>query len=219
MILETQRPIWTPTDGQGRSPELGRNPFATVSHFVSYHFFDPPLSESSVPIERALLESIRRNNTGLLLYRTKGIYRGEFFTPQKHPIYRLQSPTHHATIDFYFDHYERGLICNVVILFIQPEYQRGFYALKKFALGQVAKTLFELQMSNGNQVAAIIGDARPNQRQVRVKPTKSGDWRHQRTKDGTPKLVRMYEKLGLLKDSPNSNVVVLKRPPNHEHCQ
>ena len=134
-----------------------------------------PLSESEVPIESAILRAIQRNNSGLLLYRTTGFFRSEEdCTIEKRAVYRLKSLARHAVFEFFLS--EGNTLCDVLMLFVEPEFQGNFFALKDFLLRRVAATLFDAG------IVAIIGAAMFNTKPVRKKPHTWLDWRREKTK-------------------------------------
>jgi hypothetical protein len=177
---------------------------------IDYHFTEKPLSSSHVPMEAAILQSIQRNHSDLSLYHTTGLVRTELFTLEKFPVYRLQSAKHRAVIDFYFDEYERGIICNVLMLLMRPEYQGNFYTLKDFVIGQVAKTLFDVSVRD-RQIVALCGDALGGDFPLRRNSKRPGDWRTRVAPDGSTRLIKVFERLGVQREHLNSSVVTLRR--------
>lgn len=168
-------------------------------------------SPNSNPYEAALLSNLQRNDSGLVLYKTTGIFKGNFeFTQTTHPVFRLHSPINHAQATFcFFKFSDSGVVrvgVNVIMLQVEVEHQGNFYNVKDFFLNRFSKTLFGI-----SDVNLIAGMAMPNENPVRRKD--SGlDWREQKTRDGkTIKLVRFYEFLGLSSDGKGSNRMVLTR--------
>ena len=157
---------------------------------VIYHFLGEPITESVVPIEEKILSSIQRNNTGLLFYRTEGIFKGRCFTLEKHPVYRLKSRTHHSQASFYLYDYEGGLACDVLMLATDTLSQGNGIKLKDF-VNRLAKTLFD-----ADNIVLLHGTAMANTNSVLRKPNTWKDFRCEKTRDGTPKLVKLYQHLG-----------------------
>ena len=168
---------------------------------IAVFFHGEPVSEPATPFESAVLDSIRLNNSGLLLYRNDGLFRSPDYTMEKHTLYQLKSPIHHSEVTFLIQHKKGQDICFVLMLSTEPSFQGNFFVLRDFLVRRVVKTLFDAG------IAVIVGEATPNSNPVRTKP----DFRHERTADGTPKLVRLYEHLGFSRRTPNSNDLAMTR--------
>lgn len=186
------------TVGRGEQGGSGR---------VHYYFTGAAITESDDPLERDILDSIRRNNTGLQLYKTKGHYYHAFHSVETHVVYRLKSEQHHACFDFdLWPQGGGGLLCHVLIVFMSPEFQGNFFRFRDFLIERVAKTLFDLTRV---RIALLEGRAMQNQYAIRPKSTRGADWRNQKTRDGTTKLIRLYERLGFVRLRRSSDTVIL----------
>lgn len=154
---------------------------------VIVHFIGQPLSAGTCAFESELLREIQSNNSGLVLYRADGLFKNrEYHTLEKHAVYKLHSAAHGTELVFTLDKW-RGMPAVVVLMLNTAITKQGnFFRLKDFVLNRAAKALFAV----GTPV--IVGDAAPNGNPVRHKT----DFRRERARDGTPKLVRLYEYLG-----------------------
>ena len=84
-----------------------------------------------------------------------------------------------------------GYDAHALIVVIAPSAQGSFFSFRKFA-DAVSATLLSLER---NHVWRVWGRALPNHY-----PLRHGfDWRGEQTKDGERKLVRLYQRLGLVK--------------------
>ena len=169
---------------------------------VTCFFGGEALTESSCTceFERQMIREIETNGCGLSLYRTDGLFRNpDFHTIQRRPAWQLKCAALHSEISFTVEKKNGQEVIFVLMLSTQTEFQGNFFVLKDFLLKRVAKTLFSLGYP------AIIGEGQPNTRPVRNKR----DFRYERTTDGTPKLVRLYELLGFVRLKPRSNYVAL----------
>lgn len=176
-----------------------------------YCFTDGVIRESSDSIESDILDSIRRNNAGLELNKTIGLYPTEFFTYEEFPIYRLKSEKNHAYFDFCLWPEEDGYFCLTLILVVQPEYQGSFFNVRDFLINRVAKTLFDTR----HRIFYLWGIAIENRHRIRGR-----EWRNKRTKDGkNSKLVRLYQRLGFIQEYEGSeNVILLSDKTRQEYA-
>ena len=92
------------------------------------------------------------------------------------------------------------------MLATDTRFQGNGFKLKDFVINRFAKTLFD-----AGGIAMILGTAMPNTNEVRKKPNGGLDWRLKTSADGTPKLVKLYEYLGLSRDDKEPDKVVLTR--------
>ncbi len=168
-----------------------------------YHFCGEALISSDVQIEAQILSSIKRHGTELSFFRTEGLVKGECFTQRKSTVYRLKHGYTHA--DFTFLEHKGHTVADIVMLYTNPIAQGNFWALKDFVLNRLVVTLF-----NACELAMIIGTGMPNTMPVRKKPNSRRDWRTERARDGTPKLVKLYQHLGFER-VPGSNEVFMTK--------
>lgn len=171
---------------------------------ITCFFGGQALTESTCTsqFERNILREIESNNSGLTLYRTDGLFRNpDFHTIERRPAWQLKCPDLHSEISFTIEKQKGQEFVFVLMLSTEPNHQGNFWLLRSFLIGRFAKTLFALGFP------AIVGEASPNTKPVRHK----GDFRYQKTADGTPKLVRLYEFLGFVRLKPRGNHVALTR--------
>ena len=162
------------------------------------HFSGQPITDGTSEFERKLLAKIQEHNTGLVLYRTEGLFRNTaYHWEDKMPIYKLHSAAHGSELVFTLDKWRGTQAAVVLILNTVTAKQGNFFTLKDFVVNRAAKVLFSSGLS------AIVGDAQPNGKPVRQKR----DFRRERTKGGVPKLVALYEHLGFTRTKGN-NVVM-----------
>jgi hypothetical protein len=167
---------------------------------ISYHFGGEPLTEGHNNLEDLILNSVSRNQTGLKLFRTEGLFRG-YHGMESHFVYRLKSE--HAYADCVFSRDKDGeLVCDILMLLVPISRQGQGHKLKKFVLKELALTLFDVG------VARLVGMASPNDHAVLRKPNRR-DWRREKTKDGTPKLIRLYALFGARREGKHD--VILTR--------
>lgn len=167
---------------------------------VIVHFLGQPITEGTSDFERKLLAAIQANNSGLVLFRAEGLFRNTiYFWEDKMPVYKLHSAAHGSELVFTLDKW-RGMPAAVVLMLNTAITKQGnFFRLKDFFLNRAARCLFAVG------IPAIVGDAQPNFNPVR---NQKRDFRRERTKDGTPKLVRLYEYLGFCRAKGNNMVMM-----------
>gem|GEM_PF-1737641 len=159
---------------------------------VTHYFFEPPLTQGSTPFENAVLRSIKNRGTDLQFFRTEALSRkDDFFTVSKQTTYRLRSSKHHAYADFLLQTKEGKFGANVLLIHVFPQWQGSWINFKRFFMS-FAQTLFD------SGVVAVMGVASENSTPVR---NSRKDFRREKTKDGKPKLVRLYELLGVTRVS------------------
>ncbi|HOX58130.1 MAG TPA: hypothetical protein PLC99_14685 [Verrucomicrobiota bacterium] len=154
-----------------------------------YHFCGKPITESEVQIEAQILSSIERNGTGLSLFRTEGIVKGEFFTQRRSTVYQLRQG--HTRADFAFLKHNEQTVADIIMLYRNPISQGDYFSLKDFVLRKLCLTLFDVGIS------MILGTASPNSMVVKKKRTEEA-------------LVKLYQHLGFSR-VPGSNEVFMTK--------
>ena len=179
-------------------PEVG-----LFSSRMIYTFKDTDVvSSAEDSLTKALLESNERNEAGMKLLKTTGKYPTGFLTYTNGTIYRFQSEKNGGYIDFDFIGSDSAM-CHILIVFLMTHRQGNFFNSKDFIINRFAKTIFDLK---GFDISTIAGTAMANQFPIRHKR----DWRELK-KDGTTKLVRLYELMNFQRVDDDSNFVCLHR--------
>ena len=169
---------------------------------VDYFFNKPAIAQSAEPLENLILKSIARHGLDLKFFVTTGLLHDDNFGQSRVTIYRLKSSEHHGYLDFYFD---QKVTVNVLMIYIEPAYQGSFWNLRKFFVLKLCKVLFEAGAT------VVRGAAQSNDKPLRRHPSKRGDWRKRITSDGTTRLVKLYERLGLVRVNADSIIMILTK--------
>ena len=150
--------------------------------------------------ENDLLETIERTGAGLRLSRAPCFVwhvggRGELGQTTLN-LYRLDSPRHHAYLQFEVRPFRAGYEIHTKILAIEPAFQGNFFNLRDF-LDRVFATL--LNGLRRHAVYRIWGRLLENDLPLRAAKKRGGDWRYELTPDGQTKLAKLYERLGAVR--------------------
>lgn len=157
--------------------------------------FSQAITQGTNEQERSILAAIEETNAGLQLFSGLGLFKNHAFCiSERRPIYRLYSPAHDTEIVFLLESCKGELSALVFLLFTATKRQGSYFRLKDFGL-RVLRVLF------GSGCSKVEGDAAFNDSPVR---NRERDFRRERTREGKPKLVRLYELLGFTRTVGNN---------------
>ncbi|MDB6065826.1 MAG: hypothetical protein JWR26_2034 [Pedosphaera sp.] len=111
--------------------------YSLIDYYIS-SLSKPLARDSASPLERKMIDIIERENLGLLLFKTRGIFKNDWHEQSAISVYRLASKSHNGFADFILD--GRGN-CNILLVNIYPS--KGFFSLRDFLIGRVVRVLFE----------------------------------------------------------------------------